>query len=45
MEDRLAEAEPMDECPSDGNPEDASAKDLHALTDIYWVCLQLSFST
>lgn len=37
MEDYPAEVESMDECHSDGNAEDGSAKDLHALTDIYWV--------
>ncbi|KAI3809352.1 hypothetical protein L1987_25324 [Smallanthus sonchifolius] len=36
MEDCPAETESMDERPCDGNPEDASAKNLHALTDIYW---------
>lgn len=31
-----AEVESMDECHSDGNPEDGSAKDIHALADLYW---------
>ncbi|KAK9078650.1 hypothetical protein SSX86_002707 [Deinandra increscens subsp. villosa] len=36
MENCPAEIESMEECRSDDNPEDASAKDLQALTDIYW---------
>ncbi|KAK1421149.1 hypothetical protein QVD17_23276 [Tagetes erecta] len=36
MDDRPAEVESMDECLSNGKPEDASAKDLHSLTDISW---------
>ncbi|KAI3748424.1 hypothetical protein L6452_11478 [Arctium lappa] len=36
MEDHPAEVHSMDECQSDGNPEDGSAKDLRALTDMYW---------
>ncbi|KAJ0908566.1 hypothetical protein HanRHA438_Chr07g0311841 [Helianthus annuus] len=36
VQDCHAEVDAMDECPSDVNPKDDSAKDLHALTDIYW---------
>ncbi|XP_076899761.1 TSL-kinase interacting protein 1-like [Bidens hawaiensis] len=36
MEDCPAEIKSMDEGQTDANPDDGSAKDLHALTDIYW---------
>ncbi|KAI7725884.1 hypothetical protein M8C21_007900 [Ambrosia artemisiifolia] len=36
LQDCPAEVDLMDECPSDANPKDDTAKDLHALTDIYW---------
>lgn len=41
MEDNPAEVESMDECQSDMNPESGSTKDIHALTDIYWVRILL----
>ncbi|KAL8241285.1 hypothetical protein R6Q59_014640 [Mikania micrantha] len=36
MEDCPSEIKPMDECQSEGIPENTCAKDIHALTDIYW---------
>lgn len=41
MKDNPAEVESMDECQSDGNPDCPSAKDIHTLTDIYWVRIVL----